>query len=363
VRSSTQGVLLIAPILIAAALGGCAPGGDAASGASSRAGGRPPQGIPVAAIEARPRDLARTVTVTGPVEPIRTVPVTSLTAGTVLSVKVQEGDRVTAGQLMAELDGREASAQLERARALLANAEAAFRRAEDLRTRDLNSAAEQDAARSAYHTARADTELWSTRVDFTLIKAPVAGVVTTKHVERGGAVSAHQAMFEIADDAALVVRVRVSEMDVVRLEPGRPVTLQIDAYPGMRIPGRIRRIFPTADAASRLVPVEVELGPRPQGVQVRPGFLARVDFAIERREGVLAVPASAIGVSEDAQFVYVISADTLVRRPVRTGLTAAGWIEVVDGLAAGERVVSSGHVNLRPGAAVRISDAEGQGGS
>jgi RND family efflux transporter MFP subunit len=297
------------------------------------------------------------------VEPIRTVPVNALAAGTVLRVLVQEGVRVAAGRLMAELDGREVAAQLERARAVLANAESAFRRAEELRSRDLIPVAELDAASAAYRSAKADADLWGTRLDFTRIRAPVSGVVTAKHVERGSAVSAHQPMFEIAEDAVLVVRVRVSELDVVNLEPGRAVTLQVDAYPDARIPGRIRRIFPSADAASRLVPVEIELGRRPAGVDVRPGFLARVELALERRQGVLAVPAAAIGVSEGASFVYVVSADTLVRRPVETGLTAAGWIEVTEGLAAGERVVSSGHANLRPGAAVRVSDAPIQRGS
>lgn len=355
-RSIVRAVALLPAAVIGAVLAGCAPGG-AEGGSNPGRGGRPSQGIPVAAFETRPRDLARTVTVTAPVEPIRNVPVNSLGAGTVLRVNVEEGDRVGAGQLMAELDGREVSAQLERARAVLTNAEATFRRAEDLRARDLIPIAELDAARAAFHTARADTELWRTRVDFTLIRAPVAGVVTVKHVERGGAVSANQAMFEIADDAVLVARVRVSELDVVSLEPGRPVTIHVDAYPGEAIPGRIRRVFPSADAGSRLVPVEVELGPRPAGVRVRPGFLARVDFALDQRRGALAVPAAAVGVSEGKPFVYVVSADTLLRRPVQTGLTASGWVEIVDGLAAGERVVSSGHANLRPGAPVRVSDA------
>jgi membrane fusion protein (multidrug efflux system) len=310
----------------------------------------------VAAVEARPRDLARTVTVTGPVEPIRLVSVNSMAAGTLLRVLVEEGRRVRVGQLMAELDGREVSAQLQRARAVLANAEAAHERARELRARDVISAADLDAARSAFETARADAELWGTRVAFTRIAAPVAGVVTAKHVERGGAVSANQPMFEIADDSELVVRVRISELDVVSLAPGRPVAVRLDAYPGVPLSGRIRRVFPSADAASRLVPVEIVLGRTPSGVAARPGFLARVEFALERREGVLAVPAAAVGVSEGSSFVYVVSADTLIRRPVETGLTAMGWIEVKRGLAAGERVVSSGHANLRPGTAVRVSD-------
>jgi RND family efflux transporter MFP subunit len=347
-------------LLVATIAAGCSAGGSAERNSNpgrGGRGGRAPQAIPVAAVETRPRDLARTVTVTGPVEPMRSVSVNALAAGTVQRVLVEEGNRVRAGQLMAELDGREVSAQYERARAVLANAESAFQRAQELRARELTSAAELDAARSAYETAKADADLWRTRVDFTRITAPVAGMVTAKLVERGGAVSSNQTMFEIADDATLVVRVRISEMDVVNLSPGRTVAMQLDAYPGVRLSGRIRRIFPSADAQSRLVPVEVVLGSTPRGVEAKPGFLARVEFALEHREGVLAVPTAAVGVSEGAPYVYVVSADTLVRRPVETGLTASGWIEVRRGLSAGERVVSSGHANLRPGAAVRISDS------
>jgi RND family efflux transporter MFP subunit len=352
---STSLAAVSALTLSAAVLAGCSQGSGAErSGARA---GRGPQAIPVSTVEARPRDLARTVTVTGLIEPIRAVSVSAQTAGTVQRVLVEEGTRVRAGQLMAELDTREISAQLERAKAVLANAEAAFRRAEQLQERGLNSAAEFDAARSAYQIAKADVEIWSTRFAFGGITAPVSGVVTAKRVERGGAVSANQVMFEIADDSLKVVKVRVSELDVVQLQPGRRVTLELDAYPGARVPGRIRRVFPSAEAASRLVPVEVELGRTPAGVQAKPGFMARVEFDLDERTGVLAVPTAAVGSTDSGHFVYVVAADSVVRKPVETGLTAGGWVEVTEGLAAGERVVSSGHVNLRPGAKVRVSDA------
>jgi RND family efflux transporter MFP subunit len=281
--------------------------------------------------------------------------VNAQTAGTVERALVEEGDRVTAGQIMAELDAREIRAQLDRAEAVLANAEAVFHRTEQLRANDLASTAELDAARSAFEIARADVELWRTRLAFTRITAPVAGVVTDKWIERGSAVTSNQTMFEIADDALLVVRVRVSELDVVHLSTESRVTVALDAYPGSELSGSIRRIFPSAEPGSRLVPVEVALGPRPEGVDARPGFLARVEFAVDHRENVLAVPASAVGVIDGDTYVYVIQADTLVRRHVDTGLTAEGWIEVTDGIDSGDQVVSSGQVNLRPGATVRIS--------
>ena len=330
------GVARLAPaLLLLVVLVGCSPSGGAEGGPNRRLS----QVVPVAAVDVRPRDLARTVTVTGSVEPLRSVGVNALAAGTVMRVLVEEGDRVRAGQLMAELDGRESAAQHQRAKAVLARAEAEFKRAEPLRAKEIIS----------------DAELWGTRVGFTRIAAPVAGTVTAKHVEQGGAVTANTRMFDLADDSRLVVRVQVSELDVVRLREGSAATLHLDAYPGAQVEARIRRIFPSADPSSRLVPVEIVLGRAPRGVVVRPGFLARVEFAIEQRRGVIAVPAAAVGVSEGASFVYVVSADTLLRRPVETGLTASGWVEVTRGLVAGEQVVSSGHSNLRPGAAVRIS--------
>ncbi len=350
---SVPGAPFAAPVLaIAVFVAGCSPGGGAAQGP----GGRGPQVIPVAAEPAGPHDLARSVTVTGPVEPLRTVSVNALAAGTVTRVFVEEGRRVEPGQLLAELDARELEAQSARAQAVLATAQAEYRRTEQLRAKDIVSEADLEAARSAYEAARADADLWRTRVGFTRITSPVAGTVTAKYVEQGGAVTANTKMFDVAEDAQRVVRVQVSEMDVVRLAPGSPVAVHLDAYPGARVEARIRRIFPSADPASRLVPVEVVLGRAPAGVVPKPGFLARVEFAIEQRRGVLAVPAAAVGVLDGETFVYVVDADTLLRRPVETGLTASGWIEVTRGLEQGERVVSSGHSNLRPGLAVKISE-------
>ena len=200
-------------------------------------------------------------------------------------------------------------------------------------------------------------EVWRTRLAFTRITAPSPGVVTAKMVEAGSAVSPNQRVFDLADVSLLVVRVQVSELDVVHVRPGANVMVAFDAYPGTEVVGRVRRVFPSADAQSRLVPVEVALGDLPAGVAARPGFLARVTFQLDRRVGALVVPAAAVGVGEEGQFVYVVDADSLVRKPVTLGLSAEGMVEVRTGLAAGERVVTSGHTNLRPGARVRVSEA------
>lgn len=337
-------------------LAGCS-GGQEAAGAQGQRGGGPggQRVIAVAAVPAQRRDIARSVTVVGPVEPVRTIGVNSLMAGTVLELRAQEGDRVRTGQLLAELDAREIRAQLERARAVLANAEAVFTRNQQLHANQIITDAEFEQSRSAYQVAKSDAELAATRYAFSRITAPSPGIVTAKHVEAGSAVTPNQRMFDLADVSRLVVRVRLSELDVVHVRAAAAVDVTLDAYPDVRLPGTVSRVFPGADAESRLVPVEVVLGAAPGGVQVRPGYLARVTFALDRRVGALAVPAPAVGVAEDGAFVFVVESDSVLRRAVAMGLTNEGWIEITQGLSEGDVVVTSGHTNLRPGSRVRVS--------
>ena len=331
----------------------CSPGPEARGATRG-----PPNGervTPIAAAPVERRDLARTVTVTGPVEPVRTIGVNSQASGTILSVGAIEGDRVEAGHVLAQLDASEPQAQLERAQAVLASAEGAYQRAQTLHRSQIITDAELEQARSAHGVALSDVRLWQTRLGFARVRAPVAGVVTAKFIEAGSAVSPNQRLFELADVSLLVVRVRVSELDVVDLRPGEAVDLTLDAYPDAAVTGVIRRIFPSADPESRLLPVEVALGRRPAGVDARPGFLARVTFAVDRRRQVLTVPAPAVGVIDDAAFVFVVDADTLSRRPVFLGVTSEGWVEVTRGLSEGDLVVTSGHTNLRSGMQVRVT--------
>lgn len=341
-------------------LGGVAAGAGACGGGEA-ARGEPPGGrqagrrIPVAVQAVGRRDLTRSVTVAGPVQPVRTIGVNSQTAGTVLEVRAQEGDRVATGELLARLDAREAEAQLARARATLEGAVAAFRRDSALHAGTIVTAAEFERSRAAYQVAQSEVTLWETRRAFTRISAPSAGVVTAKLVEAGSAVTPNQRLFELADVSLLVVRVQVSELDVVHLTAGARVAVRLDAFPTARIDGSVRRVFPSADPQSRLVPVEVALGRRPRGLDLKPGFLARIEFGLERRDGVLAMPAAAVGVGSTGPFVYVVADDTLATRDVELGLATEGWVEVRTGLAEGDRVVVSGHSNLRPGAPVQVS--------
>jgi membrane fusion protein, multidrug efflux system len=293
------------------------------------------------------------VTVSGVIEPIRAVGINSQVAGTLLTVAVEEGNVVRRGQTLARVDDRELRAQFEAAEAAHQVAAAAYDRARQLRERRVITLPEYERERTAEAAARAQLDQVRTRLAYTVIQSPVDGVVTEKRVEAGDLVASQTRLFTVAEVSTLVVRVGVSELDVVQIAVGDPVTIMLDAFPGRSFRGSVRRVFPAADPGTRLLPVEVALENN-DAAAVRPGFLARVTFAVGAHHDVLLVPAAALLGGGGTTAVFVLDNGTAVRRTVTTGLTSEGRVQIVAGLTAGEQVVTRGNNLLRDGMAVRV---------
>lgn len=325
-----------------------------------RSGGGGDRALPVQAIEVHPRDLSRTVQISAPVEAVRTVRLAARTEGILTEVQVEEGDRVSQGQVLARLDVREQQAELARARARLQEKQANFERMEQLQERNFIDAASFEAARAELAVAGSDVELWETRVDFGTVVSLVDGTVVSRYVEPGEAVSRHEPLFSISDLSQLVVRVGVSELDVASLTVGDAVLVQVDAVDRQRpLAGLIRRIFPSAELDSRLITVEIGL-PEAGERGVRPGFLARAQLLVDRRDAVLAVPAGSVAESDGEHFVMVVNGDErLERRVIEPGILRGQWREVLSGLDEGERVVSANPLEMNPGERVRVVDLMG----
>ncbi|HEX6589524.1 MAG TPA: efflux RND transporter periplasmic adaptor subunit [Longimicrobiales bacterium] len=354
-RSSPRSLLLATLTAATIALAAC---GDDAQGAGQPAPGGPggPGGMPATPVEVgvvATGSIARSVSVSGVVEPIRVVGVNSQLAGALLGVNVEEGDQVGRGAVLARLDDRELRAQLLAAEANFQVAEAAYERARQLRDRQVITLPEFERERTAYASAAAQLDQLRARVGYATVNAPIAGVVVEKNVETGDVVGVNARLFTLADVSTMVARVGVSELDVVALRPGDQTTIQLDAFPGRTLSGRIRRVFPAGDPQTRLVPVEVTLGPDAAQL-ARPGFLARVTFALGARENVLLVPASAIvSGTGGTSAVFVVEDGVATRRIVETGLTSEGRVEITGGLSAGETIVVTGANGLRDGVRVR----------
>ena len=340
----TRRPLLLPAIAAVFLQSGCGPDAGASAPASP-----PPQ---VRTIRLVPEDVVLATTVVGTLEPAARVVVAAQEEGVVTAVAVREGDRVAAGDLVVQLDDRRIRAELAEAQARLLDARAQARRAKALEGDGLISPSEADTIRASEAMAEARAELLDTRASFARITAPVDGVVLARRVEVGNLASARTPLVELAAGSGLLLRVPVSELEVVHLRPGDEATVRVDALPDVSLAARIARIFPSAEGATRQVTVELSLAEPPAAV--RPGFLARARMVLERRKGALLVPEAAMQRgSEVPHFVWVLDGDTARVRPVEPGERVDGRVVIRSGLAAGEEVVVEGLVRLRDGGPVR----------
>ena len=208
-----------AALLVAGAtvLAACGDGEAAPQPGGGGPGGQMAAAVATGVVEVG--TISREVTVSGVVEPIRTVAVNSQLAGSLLAVEVEEGMPVRQGQVLARVDDRELAAQEVSAEAAFAVAQAAYERAEQLRRSQVITIGEYERDRTAYAAALAQLDQLRTRRGYAVVRSPLNGIVLEKRVEAGDVVAPQTQLFRIGDVSTLVVRVPVSELDVVELSP------------------------------------------------------------------------------------------------------------------------------------------------
>jgi membrane fusion protein (multidrug efflux system) len=331
--------------------GGGGPGGG--PGGGNRPGPVTNRPSPVEIVTVSRGTLARTSTVAGILEPLRTIGVNAQMSGALLSVNAEEGTYVRQGQVLAQIDARELEAQLRSAEASMELAQSTATRSDELWRQRIITAQEYERDRASLASAQATLDGLKTRIGYAVIRSPINGVVTEKRLETGDIVSPQTRLFSVAETSTLVSRVMVSELEVPLLNPGASVDVSVDALGGARVPGRIRRVFPYADTVTRLVPVEVALTGSALS-QLRPGFTIRATFRLGSRDNALLIPTRAVMGPVGARSVVVVRQGKSERRIVRVGPDIDGKIEVLEGLALGDTVIVAGQALLRDGSAVRI---------
>ena len=280
----------------------------------------------------------------------REVRIVNQEEGEVVAVTVREGDRVQRGQVLVRFDDRLLSAQLDQATATLRQAQLEHERNRQLIDKGFIGADALTRSETALEVARAQQRLLATRVQNLTIRAPFAGVISERRVEPGGVSGALTHLLTLLDPSTLLTDVAVSELVLPALKVGDPVVVRIDALPGSVHAGRIVRIHPSIDPASRTGRVEVALAPVPPGA--RPGQLSRVELATGGAERVL-VPLSALRRDAQGEFVFVYADGAVERVAVASGLRLADQVEIRSGLAAGAQVVIKGFIGLAPGQRVK----------
>ncbi|WP_407278821.1 efflux RND transporter periplasmic adaptor subunit [Aromatoleum evansii] len=181
------------------------------------------------------------------------------------------------------------------------------------------------------------TKAGNGRLTFT---SPANGVVMEKKAVEGMRFMPGEALFRIADLSTVWVLADVYERDLARVKPGQHATVTLDAFPGRRFDATVAYLYPTLDAATRTTPMRLELA-NPDGL-LRPGLFAHADIATGKAAPVLTVPASALIDSGERQVVLVAQDEgRFLPKAVKVGRRGSDHIEILDGIAAGERVVVS----------------------
>ncbi|MBW8311974.1 MAG: efflux RND transporter periplasmic adaptor subunit [Rhizobium sp.] len=284
---------------------------------------------------------------------------------------VDVGDRVKAGQALAELDASDVSLQRESARAALASAESdlalaasELERYKSLFDRQLVSRSLYDARVSAHEAAqarvrqaRAQASVSENQADYAVLRAPGQGVIAQRLAEAGQVVAAGQTVFVLAEDGEREVLISVPERDAAGFAPGRKLAVELWSMPGKHFPGVLRELAPAADAQARTFAARVSFDPGQASVDL--GQSARVYATAEGGEE-LAVPLSAVYEHEGKAALWVVDAakSTVHLRPVRLGPYGERWVPVKDGLAPGEWVVAAGVHLLLEGQRIKPIDGD-----
>ena len=285
---------------------------------------------------------------------------------------VDVGDRVAAGQVLAELDPQDlrlsrdaAQAQLTAAEADARLAAAEFERIEVMFQRQLVSRSLFDARKSALEAAnsrvaqaRAQLDVAGNQAAYGVLRANAAGVIAVRNIEAGQVVAPGQTAFGLAEDGEREVAIALPEADVARFKDGQDVLVELWAAPGKRVPGTIREIAPAADPQARTYATRVALA-LPEGVRVELGQSARV-YAANAAAPSLSVPLSALVQADGQAAVWVLDAEgqRVTRVAVQAGAYTETEVPVSGGLAADDWVVISGVHLLRENDVVKPVDRE-----
>ncbi len=335
--------------LLVPTLAGCREGGaDAAPSGPSESS----KATIVEIVELEPELLRNIVEIPGQLTAEMTVELEPEIEGVIETIEFAEGHRVGAGQVLLRLRDHEQRARLREAEAERGLAAAVYRRTQRLARSNVSSEAQLERALAELEVARSRVEAAKVELERTLIRAPFEGEMGDLKVAPGDRVTPDDELVRIDALDRLQLVFTLPEIAVGLVEPGIPVTIRVAPYPERRFDGEVYFVSPTLDPAARRLLIKAWM-PNPDHL-LRPGLFAEIEAEIERREGALLVPESALLHGIDGTFVWRVDGEERAERvPVEVGLRNAGRVEIVGGLAAGDRVVATGIHKVDPGARVR----------
>jgi membrane fusion protein, multidrug efflux system len=322
-------------------------------GAAAAPGG-PPAGfaLPVEGVAAKEGNINRQITAVGSLRSDESVTIRPEVAGRIAQVNFKEGGRVKQGSVLVTLDDATARAELAEAKAMLALGQSNAQRAEELLARGAGSAQARDQAIANLRTAEARVALLQARLEKMTLAAPIDGVVGLRKVSPGEYVQAGQEIVNLENVDPIKVDFRVPEIWFAAIKVGQKIVVRLDALPERSFEGEVYAIDPLIDVEGRSIVLRARL-PNPEDL-LRPGLFARVTLVLPKDKPAVLVPEAALVPIGSDQFVFKVVEGKATLAKVKISDRRNGMVEVTEGLAAGETVVTAGQIKLRNGMPVQV---------
>ena len=294
--------------------------------------------------------------ITGTIEALSTVRIYNQESGRIQSLPFYPGDKVEKNQLITVIDDAILIREFEKARAQHRQAKLDLKRLKRLIPRKLASNEQLTRTETLVEQARAEENLFKTRLSYAKIHAPMSGVITQRLSEVGDVVSLHSHLLSIADVSQLKITLSLSELTISQLQENMAVSVRIDALGDTQFNCIILRIHPTFDTSSRQGTIEIIFDEVPQGAI--PGQLCRVEVNTTTAPR-LVIPVAAIQNDSIGEYIYLVNKLNKIKLVrIQTGIQVNEWVEILSGLKLNDTIVTKGFQGLNKAKKVKIIDSK-----
>lgn len=302
----------------------------------------------VAVVQVTSREVPQTATYTSTVQAYVKNNIAPQMAGRIAKINVEIGDFVTKGQVLAEMD----RTQLLQAQLQLQNQEVELQRLKSLYEAGGLSQSDYDAMEMSYKVAKSQVD---NLLENTVLCSPVNGVVTARNYDAGDMYAMASPIYTVEQIKPVKLLVGISESDYTKVKKGDSVEITADAIPGTTFYGKVDKIYPTVDPATRTFTVEVVVSNN--YTTLRPGMFARVTVNFGSNNNVV-IPDVAVVKQQGSgeRFVYILNDDgTVTYQKVTLGRRMGAEYEVLEGVRNGAKVVTGGQIRLKDGIKVNVN--------
>jgi RND family efflux transporter MFP subunit len=310
--------------------------------------------VSITTVTIEPKTIDTMVSAAGVLSSKNTSALSSKVMGKVVVLTVNEGDYVSQGKLLVKIESGEISAQAYQAQAACNNAKLQFDRIKSLFDEEAATQMEMDQATLAFESAKAGLNAAKAMASYTFITAPIAGQVMEKRINLGEMALPGQPILKIEDNKNLRLEATIKEQDIRFVQPGKLVTVQIDALPGKEIIARVAQVVPAADIRTHSFIVKIDI---PADKNLITGMFGKAFFSTGKHEVIL-VPKSAIVNMSGITGAYIVSAEeTAVFQMIELGEMHGESVEAVTGLKAGDKVIVDNNNTMLDGKKVSLAQS------